>query len=347
MKILHIADLHLGAQNKKLSAEKQNIIKNEMLVQVEDLFDRAKAENYDVVLICGDLFHGKSVTSKIKHTFFSAVENFQKPVLYIQGNHDEFFIDYTQCPSNFVILNKSNPFYNLNEFCFWGNVGKDILSMGFDANKKNILLLHGNIENPSDNDYIDKDEYNDFKFSYVAMGHIHQYKNYVFNDTDFVYSGSLFSNGFDECGIKGYVEVNIDKEVHYEFIPFAKRKHAICECDISNAKGYYDLVNKIRQKLLKDEISVDDLVKVILTGYYDENFEKNTNLLSDEFAHYFYFTIEDKSKMKIDIDKYKNETLSFKAEFIKLVESEDIDESMKNLICTLGIESLKGEDLSI
>ena len=89
MKILHIADLHLGVQNKKLPLDKQNIIKNEMLVQVENLFDKAKLENFDVVLICGDLFHGKSVTSKIKHTFFSSVEKFQNPVLYIQGNHDE------------------------------------------------------------------------------------------------------------------------------------------------------------------------------------------------------------------------------------------------------------------
>ena len=68
----------------------------------------------------------------------------------------------------------------------------------------------------------------------------------------------------------------------------------------------------------------------------------------EQLGQYFYIEIVDKSKLKIDIEKYKNELLSFKAELINLVENqEELDEQQKSLICQLAIEALKGDDLSI
>lgn len=347
MKILHMADLHLGAKNNKLPSDKQSQMKSESLMQVQTLFEMAKNDNYDVILICGDLFHSAQVTNKIKNTFFTCVTDFNKPVIFINGNHDEFFVQNELLPQNFIILNKQTPCVEIEDVVFWGKPSKELLESNFDSKKKNVLLIHGNIENSSDYDYVDISVYKSFKFDYVAMGHTHTYKVFNLNKVPYVYSGSLFSNGFDECGAKGYVRLELEKEAKFNFIPFAKRKYMICECDISDAKGYYSILNKIRQILLTLDITKDDLVRVILTGEYEEGLDKNEAVISQSFNHLFYFEMQDKSRIKIDIEKLKNEVLSFKAEFIKLVESSSLSDEKKNIVCKLGIEALNGEDLSI
>ena len=347
MKVLHISDLHLGAKNLKLTPEKQSFLKSENSILVENLFEKAK-EDVDVILICGDLFHSKSVSSKIKESFFKAVENFSKPVVYIKGNHDENF-NFLNVPSNFIILDNTNPTLNIDNVVFWGMVDQSIYEKKFNETKTNILLLHGNIENHSDNDFVDVEKFLHYPFDYVAMGHIHQYKVLNIIGRFYVYCGSLFSNGFDECGPKGYVELIIDgKNCIHKFVPYSKRCYRICECNITEINNYNQLINKINQELIIGHFSKDDLIKVVLTGYFEENFEKNIDLIVNEFNDYFYFEIEDKSKLKIDLEKLKNEKLSFKAEFIEIVESQnDLDDQDKNKICQLGIEALKGDDLSI
>lgn len=347
MKILHMADIHLGTKNSKLPSDKQAQMKSESLLEIQNLFDMAKNDGFDVIVICGDLFHSSQITNKIKNTFFSSVDAFIRPVIYINGNHDEFFMQTEKLPKNFIILSEERPSVEYDGVVFWGNVPSDVIGATFDTNKKNILLLHGNIENASDNDYIDIAGYKNYKFDYVAMGHTHTFKVYDIEKTPYVYSGSLFSNGFDECGEKGYVEIELNKQASYKFVPFAKRKYMICDCDISDAKGYYSILNKIRQILLNLNITNDDLVRVILTGEHDEGLDKNLAVIAQSFSHMFYFEILDKSRIKIDLEKLKNEVLSFKAEFINLVENSELSDEQKNLICKLGIEALNGEDLSI
>ena len=105
MKILHCADLHLGVKNSKLPIDKMQILENEQIVATHNLFDKAIDDGYDIVIIVGDLFHKKSVSNKIVNSFFDAVERFNRPVLYIYGNHDEKF-EFKNLPSNFIILNK-------------------------------------------------------------------------------------------------------------------------------------------------------------------------------------------------------------------------------------------------
>ena len=175
MKILHTADIHIGAKNSKLPSDKQMIIKNENLYQIERFFNVAKSQGYDAILICGDLFHTKNLSNKIVTNFFDNVKNYSKPVIYIKGNHDEKF-DYASLPENFIYLNENRPYFELQNVVFWATLNKDFIKEKFDKSKKNILLLHGNIENQNDNDYIDIKLYLEIPFDYIAMGHIHQFK---------------------------------------------------------------------------------------------------------------------------------------------------------------------------
>lgn len=345
MKILHTADIHLGVKNLKLSVDKQSIMKEEMNLQIQNLFLKAKEEGFDVVLICGDLFHNKSVTNKVKNNFYSSVKSYGRPVIYINGNHDEFSID--NYPENFIYLNRENPLFEYEGVQFFDGIDFEFIKGKFDKNKKNILLLHGNIENNADNDYIDISKFKQLNFDYVAMGHIHEYKQYSFKDVPYVYSGSLFSNGFDECGDKGYVEVNLTDEVNFQFKPQSKRRFLEIYCDITNAKTYGDITKMISNSLQEAGAKKTDIIRVVLTGYYEEEMDKNLFLVEEQFEDCFYFELQDKTRLKIDVERYKQEKLSLKAEFINLVENSSESEDDKNTICKLGIEALKGEELSI
>lgn len=346
MKLLHTADIHLGAKHKKLISDKKTIIRNEINSQIKELFSIAKENDYDAMLICGDLFHGRETTNKAKNIFFKSVEEYENPVFYITGNHDEFFED--EAPQNFYVLDKSNPKVEYKGVNFWCNENPEFLKENFNKEQANVMLLHGNIENKTDNDFVDIKNIEKYKFNYVAMGHIHSFKKYENKNNLYVYSGSLFSNGFDECGDKGYVQVNLKKdETTIKFYPFAKQRYMISNVDITTAKDEKDITNKILENFKQNGIKKQDIVRVILEGYCEEDFDKDLDKIKRNFDDYFSFEIEDNTRVKIDIEKYKNEKLSFKAEFINLVENSSESEEIKNLICRIGIESLKKEDLSI
>lgn len=342
MNFYHMADLHLGAKNNKLPPEKGELLKSERLEILRDLFLRARDEA-DFVLIAGDLFHSKSPQAKLVNNFFNMVREFALPVVYIRGNHDEKWEGVA--PDNFIILSQENYKFSIGNVDIWANVDGIKIRNEFDQTRKNILMLHGNIENSSDNDFVDIKEYADIPFDYVAMGHIHSFKSFDIYNKTFVYSGSLFSNGFDECGEKGFVEVNLDKKT-YKFIGLEDRRFWVCEVDKGNAYGTNEIIQKIRETI-SGRVSHRDILRVELFGYFEEDEDKNNSMIKQAFSSQFYFEFIDKTRLKINIDKVKQESLSFKAEFIKLVEESNLTDEDKNAVCLIGIEALKGEDLSI
>ena len=343
MRILHIADLHLGAKNSKLPKIKQDLLKDEMIENVHHLFGEV-GKDFDVCLICGDLFHSKSVAAKIVDSFFKAVEIFAKPVLYISGNHDEKLI-LDHMPANFIMLDEKTPSFKYADCVFYCKEG----AKNIDNTKNSILLLHGNIENPQDNDYVDINQYLPLNFDYVALGHTHLVKKFKKADHIFAYSGSLFSNGFDECGDKGYIDLEIaDKKVaKCEFKSLKQRRYMICEYDISTDETNAQISEGIKERLAQIGITKNDIVRVILKGYYQEFVNKSLAIIEENFVDYFYFELQDESKLKIDLSKIKTETLSLKNEFISLVEHSDLSDEVKAKVINLGIEALKGDDLSL
>ena len=138
----------------------------------------------------------------------------------------------------------------------------------------------------------------------------------------------------------------MDKDLSIEYIPFVSAGYKICECDITGFNSYNDLLTRARN-VVDEKCSLNDMVRLVLKGYYTEDNNKYLDNLKRDFSDYFYFEIVDNSKLFIDFDKLKNERLSFKAEFLKLVEENEDDETIRNKIWQLGIEALRGDDISI
>ena len=88
------------------------------------------------------------------------------------------------------------------------------------------MLLHGMAsEYGGGADGIALRDFRDKGIDYLALGHIHSYQQEQLDDRGiWCYSGCLEGRGFDECGPKGYVKLEIeDGHVQSEFVPCACR----------------------------------------------------------------------------------------------------------------------------
>ena len=115
--------------------------------------------------------------------------------------------------------------------------------------------------------------------------------------------------------------------------------------NISNYKNKNDVISNFSNFILKQNKNF--AYRIVFTGYYEENEKLNFLEVRQLMQDFFYFEFVDNSKLKLNFEKFKNEKLSFKAEFINLVEDANLNEDEKNSILTTGLEALQGDDLSI
>lgn len=205
------------------------------------------------------------------------------------------------------------------------------------------------LRNTRDSDYFDISKFLNKGFDYIALGHVHQFKIYEKGKDTFAYPGCLFSNGFDESGERGFISLNIDDHLikSLKFEPFSSRKFLVCESDISNLETNRQIIDKVEKDLQNLQAGYQDLIKLVLKGALSEDNEKSLPFIQSKFENYFYFEIEDKTTLKIDIEMIKKEKLSFKYEFISLIEESQLDEDSKRIVREIGLEALKGEDINL
>ena len=90
MRILHTGDLHLDSAFSsfgKKDAEQYRELGRELL---KNIFDCAKHEKCQMILVAGDLFDSKFVSNDTRALFVSLVRNADMPVVIAPGNHDPY-----------------------------------------------------------------------------------------------------------------------------------------------------------------------------------------------------------------------------------------------------------------
>lgn len=363
MKIIHCSDLHLDSKMEaNLNKEKSRERKNEILITFERMINYAKENDVKIIIIAGDLFDKKTISAKAKNVVKTAiVSNPEIDFIYLKGNHDEagFIDEDEEIPSNLKTFNDNWTTYKYRELTIsgieFGDINKekdnyDIYnSLLLEKNKINIVVMHGQ---ESESNVKDKTEIINLKelknknIDYLALGHIHSFKQGKLDKRGiYCYSGCLEGRGFDECGEKGFVLLDIEEnKIKSEFIPFASRKLYEIHVDITDATEN----NEIEQRIIKKIKSIPEtsLVKLVLDGEVEIGKERDIEYLTKKFESIFYYLkIEDKPKIKIDYMKYKND-ISLKGEFIRtVIEQENLTEEEKSKIISTGIKALSGEDI--
>lgn len=356
MKIIHCSDLHLDSKMEaNLDKEKSKQRKNEILLSFQNMIQYAKENDVKIIIIAGDLFDKSKISVKVKNLVKDAIiSNPNIEFIYLKGNHDEENFVEGNIPPNLKLFNKYNwTSYRYDNIVITGiEFGKidnyEIYkTLMLNQNDFNIVVLHGQETGYADKkdkaEIINIKELKNKNIDYLALGHIHKYKKEVLDSRGiYCYSGCLEGRGFDECGDKGFVLLDIqDNKINTEFIKNSQRNLEEVKVDISDTMTTTEVVAKIDEKI--KNVAKSSLVKIILIGKVDIESERDIDYLLKIYNDEYYFLkIYDKTTLKINYLDYEN-TASLKGEFIRTVLKEDIPEEEKKEIIMAGIKALTGE----
>lgn len=360
MKIIHCSDLHLDSKMEaNLTKEQARERKDEILITFKNMIEYAKKNKVEVIIIAGDLFDKNRVSAKAKNIVKDSIlSNPDIDFLYLKGNHDvSSFIDETEIPNNLKLFSNET----WKEYTY-GNVvitGIELTnqdnyhiynSLILSKSNVNIVVMHGQeseYDSKDKTEVINLNELKNKNINYLALGHIHSYKMEKLDRRGkYCYSGCLEGRGFDECGDKGFVliDINKDDKIKTKFVKMAQRTLYEIEVDITGLKTTSEVEKKINADL--KAIPKESLIKIILTGKVDIDSERDIKYLLKIYNEKYYFAkIYDKTSFAINYLDYEYDA-SLKGELIRLVLSqEDISDEEKKIIIETGIKALSGEEV--
>lgn len=229
----------------------------------------------------------------------------------------------------------------------------------------NLVMLHGQlfrhtVSSESIIDNIFNYSLKDFagrNIDYIAAGHIHQYQTGSIDSRGtYCYSGCLEGRGFDECGEKGFVLLDIfgddtndsaeGWQIQFQFVPFASRQLYDLNLDVTGCTDYRLAWQQADE--LFSSIDSAHLVRLKLTGRILPDLNLHTDWLLQKYMDDFYLLIiEDLTRPEIFYEDYRYD-ISLKGEFIRLVLSDsNLKEEEKEKIIMEGLHALAGEEIRL
>ncbi len=336
VKILHTADLHLGAARTGVKGGKAEI--ENTFLKIIRLCD---AESVDFLLIAGDLFDAPFVPSDDASKIISMLEQIPKTTIAIApGNHDflvpgSVYLKY-KFPKNVFVFDSSAQYFDFPEknVRLWGaafsNRFENAPLLNIDKSNVNddtiqLCVLHGDlvsessasVYNPITLSSIEKSG-----FDYIALGHIHKrLAIQKAGKTHFAYSGCPDGMGFDEIGSRGVYLGTVSKEnCNLKYTEMSSRKYIEESFDVSDCKNSFDA-----EALILDNIKAaygedydKNLYRITLLGTVSIDWAVNSARLSTLLAESLYYVeVFDQTETDIaDLSLYTSES-SLRGIFVK------------------------------
>ncbi len=267
VRILHTADLHIGAECSYLGA-KAKARQYETLLTLEKIINMCNENEIDLLLIAGDLLESNHIDTALLDGVFAAFEKLGKTKAVLAlGNHDPYTADspfaLKKLPKNLFVFKKEDSCFTFDDIkCrVYGASFDGVYNSGkprFEAQPPvddyfNLCVLHGETRSDMNGVYrpITPDYVKNSGMDYMALGHIHARSQvrYV-GKTAVAYCGCPEGQGFDESGEKGVYMGTVSKgNIELEFIPTAKRTHYRIDVDITDQPDIYAAVmSAIKEK---------------------------------------------------------------------------------------------------
>lgn len=354
MKLIHCADIHLDSpMETNLSADKARERKLEIRSTFSRMVRTATEEGVEAILIAGDLFDGARVTKSTENYVLDLIAS--HPMIdfyYLSGNHDKgsALFATAQLPENLHTFGMTWTTYRQGNIVIAGAMIPDADTLTLDAEDVNILLLHGQERKSAGvagEDIIHLGRFKNKNIDYAALGHIHEHRVLRLDARGIAaYSGCLEGRGFDECGTKGYVLLNIEGgRISHRFLPFATRTLHTVECDITGFSSGLDLEERMLASVA--DIAPKDMVKVVLMGTCSAEATLDLSHLRGVLAEKFYFAkVKDETRLSINAEDYAHD-ISLKGEFVRRVMASSLSESEKERVIACGFRALSGEELGL
>lgn len=216
IRILHAADLHLGARFRGLRPEKGAALRRAQRALLEAMVDLA--DGCDLVLLAGDLFDRPQGDGESVRALKAALAAMKLPVFIAPGNHDYISTESPYIretwPENVHIFRRDRlESVALPELScrVWGAgytaMDCPALLEGFRARgeeRYQLMVLHGDPESSASPCCpVTKVQAAASGLRYLALGHVHKAGSFRAGQTLCAWPGCAMGRGFDETGEKG------------------------------------------------------------------------------------------------------------------------------------------------
>lgn len=278
-KIVHCADLHIGARCGGLSPEKALIRREEIKKSLTYIVDFCLERHADALLICGDLFDVPVPPAPDVYFVKSELERLGTvPVFIAAGNHDYL---NRNSPYDGNMLGKNVavfpgelsaftlPDSNLRIYgrSFTSPVIEPIAAFPkADKSCVNILCLHGDIDKSSDYSPADLSTVASFGADYCALGHVHSLMSFKAGSVPCINPGIPEGHGFDDDGDTAFIYAEVSKsECRIERVCKTVRKYITITVDATPLQTNKNIISE-----LEGSVSEDNIYQIIITGALDE-----------------------------------------------------------------------------
>lgn len=340
VKVLHCADLHLGAELSSLGNLARER-RQELLSTFINITSICRNEKVDFLLIAGDLFEGSNIDINTVRTVKSSLASIPDTIVAISpGNHDYMAIDSPYADSdwseNVHIFKSDKEKIDFEEkgVCLWGAafrstyVTQPILESihANDKNRINICVMHGDlVSNYQLSNYnpVSPLHIRYTGMDYIALGHIHKSSGVMnVGTTWYAYPGCPEGMGFDELDDKGILIGNVYKgSVDLQFRSICARKNIELKIDITSAKSDVEVADIVRYDMMRTygESYRDNLYKVILEGALEEDYTPDITAVAARLkGEAYYLKVRDNTHVQVDLEGLSRET-SLKGIFVRMM----------------------------
>ncbi|MBO6215034.1 MAG: DNA repair exonuclease, partial [Lachnospiraceae bacterium] len=261
--------------------------------------------------------------------------------IYLPGNHEQDVLvrAFKTLPENLKVFNgEKNMFIVGNVVVAHADKPEELPQLY--PGDMNVVMYHGEMDAQKIKAWAGKN------INYMALGHYHSYSEGVIDSRGiYCYSGCLEGRGFDECGPKGFVLLELDKSsMNRYFVPAAIRTVHEIVLDVTGLRGTENIDAGIES--LTENIPREDMLKIVLKGTYLAGDRINVDFLQRRYSEYFFAVRVDDSGVVLDIpEKDYRLDKSLKGEFIRQVMESDLSEKQKQSVVSMGLSALAGEKI--
>ncbi len=352
IKIMHCADLHLGAELSalgNLGAERRA----ELLHTLNEIKKLCEIHSVRLLLIAGDLFDSNNVPKDTVQSVKSCFASMSGVTVAITpGNHDYLSADSpynSEWSENVHIFKKAETIEVDGVFVHsvpFLSAYSDTFSLPKANGGTNILLLHGDLSGGPYNP-LTPAVLADTNMDYVALGHVHKRTEIAYADSvPYAYSGCPEPLGFDEPDEKGvYIGTVSEKQIDLAFYRTCRRCYRELSVPVAKAEDNTEVLNLAKQAI---ENYQGDLIKLKLTG--ESGFSIDTEYIAAGLRGDAYFIkVRDFTFTKENLDIIKNEQ-TLKGFFVREMQSriENCEENEKEALgeaLRLGLAALSSREV--
>ena len=304
LRLLHIADLHLGAGLGSLTPEASQHIRDLRFEALKKAVILAKDKDCSLILIAGDLFDRPRPSTGLIRRAVNILESAICPVCIIPGNHDGgreslYVFDrkfFDEADNIQLFVEPRTQVFEESEVAVSGCDPRQGSLRNLKPNTKakfNVSLVHGAMERPDIQNWeISQKDFNQAPYSYIALGDWHRHSVWPAHSkrSKGAYPGSLVPLAFDEGeGAALLVEIMESKlviEPQWVGIPIFRHSLRVGKAR-DEAEVVYDVSRQLRKQ--SQDYRLVDLNIAIEAAYPPNRNQLRRDLLArlaDDFSDF-------------------------------------------------------------